>query len=186
MNEVWKPVIGFESYQISNLGRLKRGNHFLNGTLDKDGYRDMFLCEKRKQHHVRLHRLVAQAFVPNPKGLDTVDHIDSDKTNNCADNLQWMSHRDNILKSHVERGHIVGGKRNKSGKKPGETLRQPIIQLSLDGSLVEEYLSMMDAERKTGINSGNISNCVNGIKKTAGGYIWRRKITPKGESEYNT
>lgn len=186
MVEIWKPVKGYESYQVSNLGRLKRGSRFLRGTLDKNGYCDVMLCEDKKKKHMRLHRLVAQAFVPNPNNLDTVDHIDSDKNNNKSNNLQWLSRKDNTLKSHIERGHIIGGKRKKYGKKPGETLRQPIIQLSLDGYVIEEFISMMDAERKTGINSGNISNCVNGKKKTAGGFIWRRKITPKGESESNT
>ena len=117
--------------------------------------------------------------------VETVDHIDSDKSNNSVANLQWMSLRENVQKYHRERGHkiydtpIVRGVR-------GEKLRQPIIQIDLEGNTIRYFNSMMDAERVTGIGSGRISNCVNGRKKTAGGYIWRRKITPKGESESNT
>ena len=187
MVEVWKPVFGFENYQISNMGRLKRGNHFLKGALDKDGYHTMFLCKDGKQHHFRLHRLVAQAFIPNPKELETVDHIDSDKNNNCASNLQWMSLTDNVQKYSKEKGYVIGGKKNLIPRgKRGEKLRHPIVQMDLEGNIIRYFDSMMDAERATGIGSGRISNCVNGRKKTAGGYIWRRKITPKGESEKNT
>lgn len=186
MAEIWKPVKGYEDYQVSSLGRVKRGKRFLKGTIDKDGYKDIFLCKNGKIKHIRLHRLVAEMFVPNPNNLETVDHIDSDKTNNCVNNLQWLSARDNVIKSHKDRGHVIGGKRRKSGLARGEALRQPVIQMSLDGKIIKEFLSLMDAERATGIGSGRISNCVNGRKKTAGGYIWQRKITPKGESERNT
>lgn len=56
-----------------------------------------------KQHTVHIHKAVALAFLDKPDGCTDVDHIDNDKTNNCADNLQWLSHRDNLLKKSKDK-----------------------------------------------------------------------------------
>lgn len=104
MNEIWKDIKGFEGYyQISNLGRVKSlsrlsvQNHLLPEKILKTctaqgGYLEVFLYIDGKRYHKKPHKLVADAFIPNPDNLPEVDHINTDKNNNCVDNLRWCTH----------------------------------------------------------------------------------------------
>lgn len=103
MKEVWKDVPGTPHHQISNKGRLRatRGTpHFidkfriLHPSVSNSGY--LIYAIRGKIH--TIHRMVAEAFIPNPHGLSDVDHINGDKMNNSVENLQWLSHRDNMKK----------------------------------------------------------------------------------------
>ena len=98
------PVEGFDDYFVSRDGRVwstKGKGRWLKSAPDGSGYLKVVLCRDGKTFNKKIHRLVAEAFVPNddPVYKDTVDHKDNDKTNNCAANLQWLSHTDNIRKS---------------------------------------------------------------------------------------
>lgn len=111
-NEEWKPVKGFEGlYEISNKGRLKRVSrdvldqrgiiqHFpeqlIKGTLSVYGYMQTTLRKNRRKINVRIHKLVAEAFIENPNNKPIVDHIDGNKVNNNADNLRWVTNSENI------------------------------------------------------------------------------------------
>lgn len=111
MEEVWKPIEGYEGlYEVSNLGRVRSlefrngsGTHkrvrYLNPTDNGHGYKIIGLRAngKRKNHYV--HRLVARAFIPNPRNLPNIDHIDHDKSNNVVTNLQWITQGDNVRRS---------------------------------------------------------------------------------------
>lgn len=99
--EVWKPIDGLGKYFISNFGRVKSYQKYYAQVLkpyqNSRGYlRVDIKAQNRRTYFV--HQLVARAFVPNdnPIAKDTVDHIDGDKTNNCANNLRWLSRLDNI------------------------------------------------------------------------------------------
>ena len=185
MEEIWKKVKDYPNYEVSNTGKIKSINYkntgrekILTGTKDKYGYTQLVLSNKGKSKHFSLHRLVAISFIPNPTGLETVDHINGDKNNNSVSNLQWLSISDNVLKYCRERGYKISGcysKNRYGGRKRGELLRIPIEQYSIDDEYIESFISIMDAERKTGIRSGGISACINKKKKTAGGYKWKRK-----------
>lgn len=108
MKEVWKPIEGYEGlYEVSNLGRVRSlelrngsGRHqkvaILSSTDNGHGYKiiGLRINGKRKNHYV--HRLVAQAFVPNPDNLPVVDHVDHNRWNNFANNLRWMTQGDNV------------------------------------------------------------------------------------------
>lgn len=107
MDEIWKDVVGYEgSYKVSNLGRIKSNIYtiprLMNPTDNGNGYMIIGLWKdsKRKNHYV--HRLVAEAFVENPKGYKYVNHLDQNKMNNNASNLEWCTQRENVLYS-VER-----------------------------------------------------------------------------------
>ena len=102
MTEIWKSINGYRSmYEVSNLGRVK-SLHFGKAIILKDrllpsGYKRVALNEKRLVTHCSIHRLVAIAFVPNPNNLPQVNHIDGDKRNNVASNLEWCDARHNQL-----------------------------------------------------------------------------------------
>lgn len=111
MEEVWKPIDGYEGlYEVSNLGRVRslefRNNQtafsrtkIMRATDNGHGYLIVGLSEgsRRKNHYV--HRLVAKAFVPNPDNLPVIDHIDHDRSNNVATNLQWLTQKQNVQRS---------------------------------------------------------------------------------------
>lgn len=112
MEEVWKDIVGFENfYQVSSYGRVRsldritisrRSKNHLKGkilstTLNTKGYPHIRLSKEGKRETFRVHRLVAQTFIPNPDNLEIVNHIDSNKTNNNISNLEWCSEMDNRL-----------------------------------------------------------------------------------------
>ena len=102
MQEIWKDIDGTSGrYQVSNLGNVRAFTRFRNGVLLKPGrYSNGYLFvhfakdtdKKGERHSYLIHRLVAQAFIPNTKGLPQVNHKDEDKTNNRVDNLEWCTH----------------------------------------------------------------------------------------------
>lgn len=101
--EMWKPISGYEGlYEVSNFGRvksLKFGKEKILTPGNYKGYLSVQLCKDGKRKMMRVHRLVAEAFIPNPNKLETVNHKDEDKTNNSANNLEWMSSVDNVAYS---------------------------------------------------------------------------------------
>jgi len=112
MKEIWKPVLGFEEYfEISNLGNLKRKlmyqrnwknekvkvikDRIMKPTMDR-GYLKIILSINGKRYLRYIHRLVAEAFIPNPNNYKEVNHKDSNPSNNCVDNLEWCDRKYNI------------------------------------------------------------------------------------------
>lgn len=109
--EEWKPVKGFEGkYEISNWGKCKsvartrKGKNgalvfvpekILKGKKDKDGYIEYALSVDGKLKSFRAHRLVAEAFIPNPNNLPLINHINGNRDMNLVDNLEWVSHKQN-------------------------------------------------------------------------------------------
>lgn len=113
MEEIWKPIEGYDGfYEVSNLGRVRslwfRNNHaivrrdkIMSATDNGNGYKIVGLrtpSDVRRHNHY-VHRLVAAAFVPNPNGYTVVDHIDHDRANNTATNLQWITQKENVRRS---------------------------------------------------------------------------------------
>ena len=107
--ELWKPVVGYEKfYEVSNLGNVRsvtrkvknvNGTRTINGRvlkkLDRKGYIAYDLSMFGKTSRKAAHRLVAKAFIENPKNLPVVNHIDEDTTNNAVDNLEWVDFKSN-------------------------------------------------------------------------------------------
>ena len=121
MKEIWKDITGYEGYyQISNIGRVKslaRPVYNKDGCVQRykpetikknkvtpDGYYHITLSVNCINKTFRIHRLVAQEFIPNPDNLPEVNHKDFDRKNNCVDNLEWCTHEDNV-NSSVKEGH---------------------------------------------------------------------------------
>lgn len=139
-NEEIKPIIGYEGlYSITSFGRVWShekirsfgvgyricGGIFLNFKIDKDDYFRLDLRNKGFKKSLHIHRLVAQAFIPNPNNLPEVNHKDGDKQNNHKDNLEWCTHSDNLkhamvnrlIKKETSRFHGVFFKFDKKRKK---------------------------------------------------------------------
>ena len=100
----WKDIAEYEGfYKINNIGEILnvRTNRLLHQCVRKSGYKQVTLCKVdedgyRTQRVYRVHRLVAQAFIPNPKNLPQINHKDENKSNNCVDNLEWCTAKYNI------------------------------------------------------------------------------------------
>jgi hypothetical protein len=122
VNEQWKPIRGYEGlYEVSNMGRVKsldqvsyRSNGItmcyirqkgrllkgrLVGSKKKKQYLGVLLCRNGKQENKKIHRLVAEAFIPNPNNYPQIDHIDGNKTNNTVSNLEWVTNEENMRRS---------------------------------------------------------------------------------------
>lgn len=105
-NEIWKNVEDYDgSYQVSDMGRVASkklsDKIILKSSLDSDGYKQVVLSKNNIQKTIKVHRLVALAFIDNPDNLPQINHLDGDKSNNKTDNLEWISISDNI--SHAFR-----------------------------------------------------------------------------------
>ena len=98
--ETWKKIEGFESYEVSDWGRVRRGERVLKA---RDGATGGYLCVNLSKGGItcnkRIHRLVGIAFIPNPDNKPTINHIDRDKTNNRLENLEWATHSEQHIHS---------------------------------------------------------------------------------------
>jgi hypothetical protein len=121
--EIWRKIKNYEkSYMISNLGRVKSINRKVrNGTSNRiiaerilkqeiifNNYRRITLSENQKKERFQVHRLVALAFIPNPENKPFVNHKDYNKSNNCVDNLEWVTRRENQCHMGLKNGYPVG------------------------------------------------------------------------------
>ena len=131
-----------------NSNKLEDNVENLKWVFDSESKIIMYKNGNRKM--CTVHRLVAEAYIPNPDNLPQVDHIDNDKNHNYINNLQWITNRDNNRKS-----------KNK-----------PILQFDLDGNFIREWECTADVGRKV---HGTICQCLKGRIKTAYGYIWKYK-----------
>lgn len=159
--EKWKAIDGFHNYEVSDLGRVRNINtgRLLKPFADEWGYLKVTLCIDGIMHKKRIHRLVAEAFLPNAERLAEVNHIDENKTNNAADNLEWCSHAYNMKHSGKNR--------------VGVRTSGPIAVRSIaPNGTVTAYRSLYHAARSLGINPGNIWCVINGYTRTAGGLKW--------------
>lgn len=185
--EIWKDVVGYEGiYMVSNLGRIKALARFMkNATilpriltpvLNKGGYtKFMFRDKNKKWKNILIHRVVAMAFIPNPENKKTVNHIDSVRNNNKVSNLEWATQSENMKhafkfghkKRSVEQMAYMAKwfKENKSVK---------VSQFDKEGNFIATYNQQIEAARILGLDATTICKCVRGVKKTCGGFIFKR------------
>lgn len=160
--EQWRDVVGYEGlYQISNSGKLRNTKgHILKVHIAHNGYCYFNISKNSVAKSKRVHRLVAEAFIPNPENKAEVNHKDGDKFNNHVENLEWMTKSENNL--HAFRTHL---------RPP--TNEKPIGQYTLTGTLLNTYPNSHEAARKTHVCQGHICRVCSGKFQQLGGYIWR-------------
>lgn len=171
-NEIWKDVVGYEGrYQVSSMGRVKSlerkdrlgrtvKERILKPGVVGSGYLMISLYAGGKQKMFFVHRLVCQALHENPDNKPQVNHINEDKADNRACNLEWSTAKEN--NNHGTHNERVAKARSK-----------PVGQYTRYGDLVKVWPSTQEAERQAGFNQGNISEVANGNRKTACGFIWK-------------
>jgi len=193
MDEQWKDVEGFEGiYQISNHGRLKSFHKNAIGEIrsvkNKNGwYLTVPLCARSKRKTARIHRLVAEAFIPNPENKREVNHKDLNKQNNHVDNLEWATCKENCAHALFNKPEMIAGMNHYN-----QFIRpKSIQQVSFDGQLIAEFQSGATAAKTTGVCQRNILQVATHAeykpgktRKQAGGYVWRFKDEIQSNSQF--
>ena len=168
MEEIWKDIKGYEGkYQVSSLGNIKSLERIRKGKSgsnvyvpekllkcknDKDGYKECALCigTHKKAKYYKVHRLVAEAFLPNPNNYPIINHRNEIKSDNRVENLEWCTNEYNCRYSFAK----------------------PIIQFSINNEFIRKWDCIVDAKNNLQIKGSEISKCCSGKYKTVKGYKW--------------
>ena len=155
MNEIWKDIPGCEGrYWVSNLGRIKSINKILTPDKSQKGYLRARIAVGGKQKSLKIHRLVAMLFIPNPDNLPQVNHKNEDKADNRVCNLEWVDNRTNYcLNTNKAHGCIK--------------------VVMIDSGKETVFESVKQAARTVGISRYSITAACRGTQKVAGGKKWR-------------
>ena len=157
-----KDVVGYEGlYAVTPEGEVYsyKSKKFLKLKINKGGYLQVGLRKNGERKFYYIHRLVAEAYLPNPENLPQINHKDENKTNNCLQNLEWCDNKYN---------HNYGT----INERISNSKKIPILQYSLNGEFIREWPSATDVGRE--VNKG-ISQCLRGKSKSSYGFIWKYK-----------
>lgn len=180
--EEWRDVVGYEGrYMVSSMGRVYScPNHihngkFINSGKYPNGYCRVMLTLHGKKKFTTVHRLVAEAFLPNPNNYPYVNHKDEDKTNNSVENLEWCSPQYNSTYGKVSREKRIANCK----------LGRAVVQVSLNGEDVAVFPSLAEASRRFGVSACNILNACTGVTQTSAGFKWRyaNNATPHNKAK---
>jgi hypothetical protein len=179
MKEIWKDIVGYEGlYQVSNLGKVKSLNynhtkkpHLMAAKKGTTDYLFVSLSKSRAIKHKYIHIVVAEAFVPNTEGFPCVNHIDGDKSNNRADNLEWVTYSQNTrhaIKTGLRLDSNMRGIKGAANKNSRQ-----VWQYTKAGELIKVWPCISDAARYYNCSPCTIVNCYMGRIKSCKGFVWK-------------
>lgn len=181
-SEEWRDIVGYELlYEISNLGRVRGKKKEVvdkNGIvrklkernvkqyLDRGGYLYCTLSKDSRCKKHKIHRLVAEAFIPNPENKPQVNHINEVKTDNRVENLEWMTSKENNNWGTAIQRRV--------SKQLNNNRCKPIVQYDKNGNMIDEFPSIKEAERQ-GYSYNMILDCLKGRREKYKNNFWKYK-----------
>lgn len=176
----WKPSPVFPTdYLVSSNGRVYsvRSQKEIKPAKDKYGYFYFVLCVDGIRKTVKAHRLVALAFVPNPDNKPTVDHINTVRTDNRAENLRWATLTEQWENPKSIRNHFLGAQVAALKNAGRVANNRKMVSVYKDGQIISTHQSLNDACKRYGVNQGHASECANNkIAQTKGyKFVWADK-----------
>lgn len=182
MREIWRDIKGYENeYQVNQYGEIRtlkdssvcKANTILKPQISKrNGYVYQMLWKNGKAKLFRVHRIVASAFVDNPNNYKQVNHIDGNKTNNNAENLEWCSQSQNMKHAYKNKLQVPSEKQRKAIINSNKLKQKKVCQIK-DGKIINIFSGISEASRQTKISISCISRCCNLKRKSTNGYEWR-------------
>ena len=182
INPKWKDIVGYENeYQINQFGeirtlkdspKLKKYDVLKPQISKRNGYVYQMLYKNGKEKLLRVHRLVAMAFLPNPNNLPQVNHKDGNKQNNSVDNLEWCEQSDNMKHAYKNGLQIPSENQRKAIINTNKLKQKKVCQIK-DGEIINTFSGISEASRQTKISISCISRCCNLKRKSTNGYEWR-------------
>lgn len=184
--EIWRDIEGYEGlYQVSNLGNVLslekyikshneertqyRPARLLKQHKNQFGYMKVWLWKDSKRKEFAVHRLVADAFIDNPNNKPCVNHIDNIRDNNCVDNLEWCTYKENSQWAEIQGRRIFTKEwRNKIS---ATRRTKPVIGTDEQGN--EIYFEKLSDVAKSGFDPKAIIKCCKGLQKKSKGYTWK-------------
>lgn len=198
-SEIWRPVVGYEGlYEVSSIGRIRSVDrlieckngviHHIKGRIirpcvSQTGYLCVSLSKNNTGKTLKLHRIVATAFIENKYNKPHVDHIDTDRKNCKVSNLRWATRKENANNPNsILNCSRAASKKYGSGWKMIETRNRnqsrgaeiPICQYSTQRVFIKRFRSIAEAARETGVQDASIHLYLRGKLRHAGGYLWAK------------
>lgn len=171
---IWKAVKGYEGlYEVSNRGQVRSLDIYtpcFNGTMrlrkgrikpiytNNRGYQNVALCHNGKTNRILLHRIVAEAFIPNPDNKAQVNHIDGDVCNNNVENLEWVTDNENKAHSNIDCGGT---------QRP----QKPVLVRELKSNATTYFKGLREAERTLSLDHKSALNVIQGKQRQTKGYV---------------
>lgn len=172
------PIRGYPNYEIEPDGRVfsKYSNKYLKQSMS-GSYYSVELFNSHGSKRKTIHRMVAEAYIPNPDNLPQVNHKDENKLNNDVSNLEWCTRQYNmtygtIIKRRVKNTDFTNPFYRENAYKNSMKQRKPVARYTKDGTYIDSFASAAEAQRKLGFASRHITEVCRGKRKSSNGYVW--------------
>lgn len=174
------PILNYPNYTVNEKGKIYsiKSNKFIKPSITKNGYMSVELFNENGSKRMLAHRIVAMAYIPNPNDYPQVNHIDENPSNNNVENLEWCTAKYNMNYGNGARTRHLKIDYSKpcyreNAIKNGKNASVPVLQISLDGNVINRFESIKDAERYLEIKNSHICDCCKGRRKTSNGFLWK-------------